>query len=143
MKAIAQENLGMIRAPSITSFEFPSKAYLHALVIGAFSFVRFFPEAGIAQPVLKVLGLVHIKRALQLVAFFHVLESLYTLVLCKRHKTGLVVGVGRSFSCLSESLLTVLQALYVISTLACGYPIWSDLRRRIQKARIDSVMKVQ
>ena len=39
--------------------------------------------------------------------------------------------------------LHMTQALYVLATLACGMPIWKNLRRRIQAARIDSVMKIQ
>ena len=37
----------------------------------------------------------------------------------------------------------VLQTLYVFSTFIFGFSIWVDLRKRIQTARIDSVMKIQ
>ena len=37
----------------------------------------------------------------------------------------------------------VLQTLYVLSTFIFGFSIWADLRKRIQTARIDSVMKIQ
>lgn len=39
--------------------------------------------------------------------------------------------------------LTIFQALYVFSTLICGFTVWVDLRKRIQNARIESVMKVE
>ena len=31
--------------------------------------------------------------------------------------------------------------LYLISTFACGFPIFVDFRQRVQAARIDSIMK--
>jgi len=36
-----------------------------------------------------------------------------------------------------------LQAANVIATIICGMPIWRDIRKRVQAARIDSVMKIQ
>jgi hypothetical protein len=36
-----------------------------------------------------------------------------------------------------------MQTLYVLNTVIFGFPIWTDLRRRIQDARIESVMKVE
>ncbi|KAF8828501.1 hypothetical protein HHX47_DHR3000266 [Lentinula edodes] len=35
------------------------------------------------------------------------------------------------------------MTVYILATIACGYPIWTDLRKRIQNARIESVMKVE
>jgi hypothetical protein len=35
------------------------------------------------------------------------------------------------------------QAQYIITTLILGFPTWISLRKRIQAARIDSVMKVE
>lgn len=35
------------------------------------------------------------------------------------------------------------QAGYIIGTILFGFPIWVDMRRRIQAARIDSVMKIE
>lgn len=54
----------------------------------------------------------------------HALESLYTLSLCRRHKTPFAVG-----------------AQYVLATLALGFAAWIPLRKRIQNARIESIMK--
>ncbi|KIL63758.1 hypothetical protein M378DRAFT_657582 [Amanita muscaria Koide BX008] len=126
MKAIAQEKLGMIKAPHITSFEWPNQAYPSLLVVSTVAFFYFFPEAKLAQPVLRLVGYESAKRGFQITVFLHVLESLYMLSLCRKHITGFGVG-----------------ALYVGSTFLCGFPIVMDLRRRVQKARIDSVMKVQ
>lgn len=35
------------------------------------------------------------------------------------------------------------QTKYVLATVLSGFPIWSNLRKKIQAARIDSVMKIQ
>ncbi|KAF8736761.1 hypothetical protein AX14_013998 [Amanita brunnescens Koide BX004] len=126
MKAIAQEHLGMIKAPHIASFEFPRPNYPPLVFTTALSFLNFFPETALAKHAINLLGLSNVQRAFQFTVAIHLLESLYTLYLCRKHKTGSVVS-----------------ALYVASTVIFGYPIWVDLRKRIQKARIDSVMKVE
>ncbi|KAF8634673.1 hypothetical protein AX15_000774 [Amanita polypyramis BW_CC] len=127
MKAIAQEGLGMIKAPHITSFEAPlPEGYWVLVAVGALSFLTFFPDTPLTKPVINVLGLSTVQRAFQITLAMHALETLYTLSLCRRHKTSFVVG-----------------ALHGVSTMLFGFYTWVRLRRRIQKARIDSVMKVQ
>ncbi|KAK2461097.1 hypothetical protein APHAL10511_006876 [Amanita phalloides] len=127
MKAIAQEKLGMIKAPQITTFEFPLPgAYLAIVYVGFFSFLTFFPENHLAKPVLDVVGASNVLRIVQISVVLHVLESLYTLSLCRKHKTGFKVAT-----------------LYTVGTVIFGFCMWVDLRKRIQKARIDSVMKVE
>ncbi|KAM6490762.1 hypothetical protein JOM56_013725 [Amanita muscaria] len=137
MKAIAQEKLGMMKAPHITSFEWPNQAYPSLLVVSTVAFFYFFPEARLAQPVLRVMGTMAGDPVAEKSAFLrmyivvlHVLESLYTLSLCRKHATGFGVGVSHVI-------------FYCRITFLCGFPIIRDLRKRIQKARIDSVMKVQ
>ncbi|KAF9065929.1 hypothetical protein BDP27DRAFT_1331304 [Rhodocollybia butyracea] len=56
----------------------------------------------------------------------HAFEAMYTWSLCRKHQTGFSVGTA-----------------YVFTTLICGYHIWKDLRKRIQGARIESVMKIE
>ena len=76
----------------------------------------------------------------------HCVESLYTFSLCWKHSTGFLVGVSiliNSFCQWVKWSLYVPQALYVLSTLVCGWPIWRDLGIRIRAARIDSMMKIQ
>ncbi|KAF4622377.1 hypothetical protein D9613_009286 [Agrocybe pediades] len=43
----------------------------------------------------------------------------------------------------TDSTGFALGALYVASTLLSGFPTWVKLRKNIQAARIDSVMKIQ
>jgi len=132
MKALAQEGLGMIKAPKITSFDLPSKyvcvtgfvctaiLYLHFIQNLSISSLFFIP--GDAQPTVQSF----LKFSAWFILVVHSLESLYTFSLCWKHSTGFLVG-----------------ALYVLSTIACGFSIWINLRKRIQAARIDSVMKIQ
>ncbi|KAF8736762.1 hypothetical protein AX14_013998 [Amanita brunnescens Koide BX004] len=146
MKAIAQEHLGMIKAPHIASFEFPRPNYPPLVFTTALSFLNFFPETALAKHAINLLGLSNVQRAFQFTVAIHLLESLYTLYLCRKHKTGSVVSVRpppRFPLRLKSYFLMHYQALYVASTVIFGYPIWVDLRKRIQKARIDSVMKVE
>ena len=93
MKAIAQENLGMIKAPHITSFEFPTPNYPPLAFVTAVSYLSFFPETALAKPAINLLGLSNVQRAFQFTLVSHLLESLYTLYLCRKHKTGFMVGV--------------------------------------------------
>lgn len=37
----------------------------------------------------------------------------------------------------------VSQAQYILTTLAVGFPAWVEMRRQIQEARIESIMKGQ
>ncbi|KAF8346321.1 hypothetical protein F5887DRAFT_961369 [Amanita rubescens] len=126
MKAIAQEKLGMIKTPHLTSFQFPQPDYLPMAFAIALCYLNFFPETSPAKSAVNSLGLSTVQRTFQIVAVLHTLESFYTMHLCWKHKTGFMAGV-----------------LYTVSTIVFGYPVWVDLRRRIQKARIDSVMKVE
>ncbi|KAG7449207.1 uncharacterized protein BT62DRAFT_669993 [Guyanagaster necrorhizus] len=113
MKALTQEGLGMIKAPHITSFRFPLtvNTWFTLFILGCLLYIGTSPS--------------HPKSPLYLPGI-HALESLYTLHLCRKHHTGLVVG-----------------AQYVFFTLILGFNVWVDLRKRIQAARIESVMKVE
>lgn len=42
-----------------------------------------------------------------------------------------------------RSLTDRLQAQYILTTLAVGFPAWVEMRRQIQEARIESIMKGQ
>ncbi|KAG5645478.1 hypothetical protein DXG03_006023 [Asterophora parasitica] len=132
MKAIAQEKLGMIKAPVITSFRLPSEALFSGILTGALFYLYLSPQDGnspLYEPARfanDALGPNAVTYALYSLGVIHVLESFYTFKLCRRHKTGLLTG-----------------AAYVLSTIPFGFPIWKDLRKRIQAARIDSVMKVE
>jgi len=130
MKAFAQEGLGMIKAPKITSFEIPSTyAYISGVVCTAVLYLHFIQPLSLpsfipsdGQYAIQFF----FKFSAWVIFVLHSLESLYTFHLCRKHSTGLLVG-----------------GLYVLSTFACGMPIWQNLRKRIQAARIDSVMKIQ
>ncbi|ESK88308.1 hypothetical protein Moror_14830 [Moniliophthora roreri MCA 2997] len=131
MKAIAQEGLGMIKAPQIRTFHLPNKAIYPVILIGLFAYLAYSPLNSSSPLFLPAkLAAPYLGRApdwaFKGLWVTHAFEALYTYILCRRHKTGFVVG-----------------AQYVIATLFSGGYIWLDLRRRIQDARIDSVMKVE
>ncbi|KAF9065933.1 hypothetical protein BDP27DRAFT_1228302 [Rhodocollybia butyracea] len=133
MKAIAQEGLGMIKTPKITSFQFPLSALQVIFIIHPV--LAYFAYAPVNNPTLFVLPARMLATYLgPSVGYWiywsmnviHVFEAMYTWSLCRKHQTGFSVGIA-----------------YVSATLICGYHIWRDLRKRIQGARIDSVMKIE
>ncbi|KAF8652573.1 hypothetical protein AX16_004326, partial [Volvariella volvacea WC 439] len=95
MKAFAQEGLGMIKAPQISTFEFPRKALktipfvLPVLYFGLAPHNSTSPIFGPAHAVQAALGPSLLKYGTYGIIFAHFLESLYTLSLCRRHRTPL------------------------------------------------------
>ncbi|KAK7049241.1 hypothetical protein VNI00_005842 [Paramarasmius palmivorus] len=131
MKAIAQEGLGMIKAPQIKEFHLPKTAAYPVILLMVLAYLAYSPRDSTLPAFLPAqLAAPYVGRIPDYVFkgiwVTHVFEALYTYILCRRHKTGFVVG-----------------AKYVIATLFSGGAIWLDLRKRIQNARIDSVMKIQ
>ncbi|KIY50315.1 hypothetical protein FISHEDRAFT_39746 [Fistulina hepatica ATCC 64428] len=133
MKAIAQENLGMIKTPTIQGFRYPPRGtfslFMFAIPLSYLYFAPYDNASPLFLPANALRSLVGarpINGLAVFIAFAHVLESVYTLSLCRKHHTGFFASVT-----------------YVVSTLLMGMPVWRDLRRRIQTARIDSVMKVE
>jgi len=135
MKALAQEGLGMLKAPRISSFKFPLNGSLlkAAVFVGLSTIAYLTPTEPPYSPLLLPVQYVrrHLFESVFTQCFYgivlaHTLESMYTFSLCWKHSSGFVVG-----------------AQYVLSTFVFGFPIWSSLRKRIQDARIDSVMKVE
>ena len=78
-----------------------------------------------------------------MVGFFHGFESLYVLYLCKKHRTGFFVGVSPRACCRAHTvpLTATRQAQYVLAALMLGFPVISDMRKQVQDARIDSILK--
>ncbi|KIJ08217.1 hypothetical protein PAXINDRAFT_89190, partial [Paxillus involutus ATCC 200175] len=135
MKADAQEGLGMLKTPVITSFRFPfSKIVSTYSGLGAFYVALSYLPTSIsgvvfasARTVASAMGFQHsVIGAIQVGAVMHVFESLYTWYLCRRY--------------VKSKFLTV---AYVAATILIGVPIWSDLRKRVQEMRIKSVMKAE
>jgi hypothetical protein len=74
----------------------------------------------------------------------HVIETLYTLYLCRYFVKGTLATVSLSHECFScKGSILIVQAAYVGCTLIFGKPAWSDLKKRVQDKRIESVMKVE
>jgi drug/metabolite transporter (DMT)-like permease len=171
MKALAQEGLGMvsalflksyvaytsqIKSPRISSLSLPRNALSTLSFTLFFVFLYFTPAQSpstshlllLANTLQSLLGSFLISFTFWTLVTAHILESLYTLYICRNHSTGIVLGVSTSVFHLHLNLtfgLCLLQAVYVAATLLSGFPIWMHLQKKIQQARIDSVMcmKVQ
>ena len=97
-----------VKAPQVTSFQF------HPHMLTTLAAVAFLVYSTYA-PIMKHTEHAHIfapgnfvlsyfppwmtQFAWGLVAFFHGLESLYVAMLCKKHQTGLFLGVSSLLSC--------------------------------------------
>ncbi|KAG9317994.1 hypothetical protein JVU11DRAFT_54 [Chiua virens] len=140
MKADAQEALGMLRSPKITSFRLPRSAIL---VLLSMAYLGLAPPQGTSVPFIptNITDMVFMpvrtafsmfdlqpsmKTIVQITGVAHSLETLYTWYLCRHYVKG-----------------PFITAAYLSATLVCGFPIWIDLQKRIQEMRIESVMKVE
>ncbi|KAK1224466.1 hypothetical protein PQX77_012640 [Marasmius sp. AFHP31] len=131
MKAHAQEGLGMIKAPKITTYEFPMRTFGAIALIAPLAYYNYAPRDSSSPLYLPVkLAYPYLGRfpevIWKIVAVAHILEACYTAYLCRKHQTGFIVGIQ-----------------YVVTTLLGGFTTIVHLTKRIQTARIDSVMKVE
>ncbi|KII84863.1 hypothetical protein PLICRDRAFT_167267 [Plicaturopsis crispa FD-325 SS-3] len=135
MKAEAQEALGMIKAPQITAFHFPTTgvwgvgAFLGVLVYSTLAGTTYIASPLFApgrQLVGALGGWATVQALCWMTAVGHSLGALYTTTLVRRHRAPFPVA-----------------AKWILCTLALGFPGWLELRKRIQAARIESVMKVE
>ncbi|KAF8548691.1 hypothetical protein OG21DRAFT_1470962 [Imleria badia] len=147
MKADAQEALGMLQSPKITSFRLPSNLnipFLLSCSLGS-AYFCWAPPQGTALPFIpaNIADMVFIparalasaigfqpsmRSIIQCVAALHCLESVYAGYLCRHYVTGPFVTE---------------QAAYISATFVFGFPVWSDLKKRVQEKRIESVMKAE
>ncbi|KAG2087919.1 uncharacterized protein F5147DRAFT_727407 [Suillus discolor] len=143
MKAEAQEGLGMLKAPQITTFRIPRTSVFTGILLFAYFYFLSPPAPDttfLSVPVTTVnaffspahafrnatgLGL-SFRTACAIFCTIHGAETFYTWSLCRQYVKGAIV-----------------TAAYVGSTMMLGYPIWSDLKRRVQQKRIESVMKAE
>ncbi|KAG2069919.1 hypothetical protein BDR04DRAFT_1077452 [Suillus decipiens] len=143
MKAEAQEGLGMLRVPQITTFQIPPT--VATIGIAVFSYFYFLSPPSPNTTFLSIpvtimdaffspayafrdatgLGL-SFRTSCAIFFGIHGAEALYTWSLCRQYVKGAIV-----------------MAAYVGCTMIFGYPMWIDLKKRIQQRRIESVMKVE
>lgn len=127
MKLDAEESLGMVPRPQIKSFHLPIKQI--ATHVGPLMLFLIYTTYGTSKQINWLRNIVGGERTIVGVWWFvvvvHGLESLYTLHLCRKHRTGFVNGL-----------------LFVFCTLLVGAPIWVSMRQRIQRMRIESINKV-
>ncbi|KAG1751629.1 uncharacterized protein EDB91DRAFT_616512 [Suillus paluster] len=144
MKVEAQEGLGMLKAPQITTFRFPLRpgvitgavllAYFYLvsppppsttfLSIPVTTMDAFFSPA---HAFISATGFgLSFRTACTILGVIHGAEALYTWSLCRRYVKGVVA-----------------TAAYMGFTMIFGMPTWIDLKRHVQEKRIESVMKVE
>ncbi|KAF9788013.1 hypothetical protein BJ322DRAFT_598243 [Thelephora terrestris] len=133
MKAHAEEALGMVPVPQITEFTVTSGAWLlTGALIALLTYVTLSPPLSSIVPsylypgsfIRDIVGDGVVKLAWGVVVVAHTAESFYTAILVKRHRTPFGVG-----------------AMYILGTLLFGFPAWIELKRNVQAARIDSILK--
>ncbi|KAI0086067.1 hypothetical protein BDY19DRAFT_962838 [Irpex rosettiformis] len=138
MKVDAEEALGMAKASQISDFQWDSSFKNIAYIFAPFALLTFLPGPtsllGPSSPTYEIVEYVRenwigprgVIYFWSICFSIHALESLYTFHLCRKSKTPF----GATF-------------LYVVSTWVCGFNVWVHFRKRIQAARIDSIMKGQ
>ncbi|KAJ7689022.1 hypothetical protein B0H17DRAFT_1012386 [Mycena rosella] len=150
MKALSQEGLGMIKSPKITAFHLPPRGINFAL--GFYSLVSYgiFAVSDDRSPFFAPAQFLHayipptvFKILLSMWFGIHILEGLYTISLCRKHKASFPTTVRIMFSLPYDEFSNRSQVAYFAATVGIGFHVWQDLRRRIQDARIQSVMKVE
>jgi len=143
MKAEAQEGLGMLKAPQITTFQIPRMTVITGIVLFASFYFLSPPPPGttfLSIPVTTMdaffspahafrnatdIGL-SFRTTCALLCATRGAEALYTWSLCRQYVKGAIV-----------------TAAYVGFTMIFGFPMWVDLKGRVQQKRIESVMKVE
>jgi len=134
MKVDAEEALGMTRTVHINKL-YLSQPDLYIilpaialLIYTTLSPARLSPTDsplwGAGSAIRNFVGPLVIKLSWGFMIVAHFLESLYTLRLVSKNHTGFALG-----------------AQYVVVTLLFGVVGFRELRKEIQKARIDSIMK--
>ncbi|KAI0313797.1 hypothetical protein OF83DRAFT_1165454 [Amylostereum chailletii] len=131
MKADADEALGTAKTPQISTFRLPRTVWQTGVLVALLIYTTLAPtndpspvwlpanalRSTIARPLV-------IQASWGLVAVAHLLEGLYATSLARKHQMPPFVA-----------------ASYIMGITVFGYPILFDLRKRIQDARIDSIMK--
>jgi len=130
MTADAQESLGMTKAPQITTFELKTGGLWKAGVpLSCLAYVLLSPwysgaQWSVGQYLYYGIGRTGMALIGASCALVHALEALYVARLCSKHRTGPVIGFQ-----------------YTFWTFLFGFTVLIPFRKRIQKARIDSIMK--
>ncbi|EMD38741.1 hypothetical protein CERSUDRAFT_112464 [Gelatoporia subvermispora B] len=135
MKVDAEEAMGMIRAPKVTTFELPSQVLITASLMLFLFYTTFAPGpdslnySSVFAPghgLRSILPPWVLPSSWGLMITVHSLEALYTLNVARKHDMDFTIGM-----------------LHVVTTFLFGFPVISNMRKRIQAARIDSIMKGQ
>ena len=93
-------SLFQIKVPKITTFDIPIQAYFMFLYTTFQTYLYVFggtplPYARLANLLISLFGTTPISILFWTVVILHILESLYTIRLCRSHSTGFTVGVSK------------------------------------------------
>ena len=99
------------------------------------------PHLYVGSFILNITGDWLVKSSWAFMVVTHVLESLYTVTLVKRYNTPFGVGVSSPSLCRRLATHLYYQAMYVLGTLLFGFPSWLELKKNVQAARINSILK--
>lgn len=153
--------MGQVKAPQVTSFVFHPQMLTTLAAVGWLVYSTYAPSmkhteyAHLFAPgnfVLSFFPPWMLRFAWGLLIFFHGLESLYVANLCRKHQTGLFVGVRYMLhaicsACRSHADVHVpfprWKLQYWLSAMLIGFPTIISLRKQIQEARIASILKGQ
>ncbi|KAG8937685.1 hypothetical protein FRC03_007925 [Tulasnella sp. 419] len=125
MKVDAEVELGVAKNPVIRNFVFPWRLILLGSGIPQFLLIFItFSSSTYANMARAHIPPSWIIFSWEIVVVLHSLEAIYTAILCKTYKTGLHYG-----------------SLWTLTTLLFGYPSWIQLKKLVQQARIDSIIK--
>ncbi|CAE6481025.1 unnamed protein product [Rhizoctonia solani] len=127
MREEALEGVGMVNQPVVSVYQLPP------LKLGAITsslmlvliYTTFAGEGSLGSQIRELVGgSSTMKWAWGFTGLIHAAEGIYMAALCKRHKTGIRLGV-----------------LWVLSTLSIGFPFLVQFRRIVQQERIASIRK--
>jgi Domain of unknown function (DUF4499) len=122
MKLDAEESLGMVPRPQLKSFILPKQVITQAVPLLGFLIYTTYGTSGIQWLRDLVGGSKTITYIWWFVFITHGLESLYTLHLCRKHRTGLVNGVYYSIRSTVNS--TLISHAFAVRLLVRNFLFW-------------------
>lgn len=107
MNAVVISTAGMIKAPPLTTFNFPTRGLFSIALVFAVNIIFFKPSpwTELANSIVDNVpgGTTAVTAIWSILTAVHALEGLYAAYLCRRHSAGVVLGVS-AFSMYSSSV---------------------------------------
>ncbi|KAH9915590.1 uncharacterized protein BXZ73DRAFT_106141 [Epithele typhae] len=131
-----EESSLMVRAPPVTKFSvnvpgliavlifLPWVLYCTATQVFAASHPAYAPYFALGRAMLSQMPFWVLRVCQGITVVGHGVQTPYVFYLCRKHRTGFVLG-----------------AKYTLGALAVGFPFTLGIRREIRAARTESVLK--